>query len=199
MGGRLYRCCCCHCCGRCRHAHLRTTHASPRPALTTGCHGSHVLPRARRPRGSARGCSGLRRLGHFTQPIALFRDRLSHFLDNRCFLVQYAQCLYETGQHAEVVKLAEEMAPPRLIAHDTLQIYWDTLVRAAGSGPDCGHLRLGNGSGLITDTKGAGARHWPGFDSTEVCFFCHVAIAGPGKHIEPRNSCWTVPTTRPFL
>ncbi|KAL2166096.1 hypothetical protein VTG60DRAFT_3304 [Thermothelomyces hinnuleus] len=81
-------------------------------------------------------CSRLRRLGHFADAIALFRTQLSHFLDNRYVLVQYAQCLYEAGQYNQLEKLAEEKAPRRSNPNeaDALQLNWDMLLLAAEKG-----------------------------------------------------------------
>lgn len=144
-------------------------------------------------------CSRLRRLGHFAEAIALFRDRLSHFLDNRYVLVQYAQCLYEAGQHAEVVKLEGEMAPPRIRPPDALQTQWDMLVLAAGGSANGDLSCIDNKEGISLAIKSAVAGHWPKLDSTEVRLPRHAAIAGPCKHAKPRSSCWTVPTTRPSV
>lgn len=139
--------------------------------------------------GILEDCSRLRRLGHFAEAIALFRDRLSHFFDNRYVLVQYAQCLYEAGQYAEVVKLEEEMALPRLTPPDALQIQWDMLLLATGEGSKSGVSREDNENSIVLEVKRTVAGHWPKLDSTEVRFSRHVAIAGPYKHAEPSSSC----------
>lgn len=119
-------------------------------------------------------CSRLRRLGHFVEAIGLFRDRLGHFLDNRYVVVQYAQCLYEAGQHAEVEKLAEKKAPPCVEPPDALQMNWDMLLLAAGGRRSSGHLHIDNKKGLVLAVKEVVAGHWPRLDSTEVRFsHCH--------------------------
>ena len=111
-------------------------------------------------------CSRLRRLGHFNEAIALFRNRLSYFLDNRYVLVQYAQCLYEAGQHAELEKLAKEKAPPRLERPDSLQLNWDMLLVAAGGRACVGPLP--NVDHLFWPIKAIVTEAWPRLDSTEV-------------------------------
>ncbi|KAG7284310.1 hypothetical protein NEMBOFW57_010682 [Staphylotrichum longicolle] len=103
--------------------------------------------------GILEDCSRLRRLGHFAEAIALFRDRLSHFFDNRYVLVQYAQCLYEAGQYAEVVKLEEEMAPPRRTPPDALQIQWDMLLLATGEASKSGVSREDNENRIVSEVK----------------------------------------------
>lgn len=118
-------------------------------------------------------CSRLRRLGHFATAIALFQDRLEHFLDNRYILVQYAQCLFEAGQYGRLQKLAEERRPQPRDPPDALQLNWDLLLLAAGIGP---YFARSNVHRILPAITPVLMSAWPRLDSTEVCFRrCHRA------------------------
>ncbi|KAL2193224.1 hypothetical protein P885DRAFT_802, partial [Corynascus similis CBS 632.67] len=123
-------------------------------------------------------CCRLRRLGHFTEAIALFQGQLSHFLDNRYVLVQYAQCLFEAGLHDQLDELAEEKAPHGLggVA-DALQLNWKMLLFAALKGPYKRRkitLRAAQES-MLQEIKTVIRGAWPRLDSTE----CQVLALMP--------------------
>lgn len=110
----------------------------------------------------------LRRLGHFSDAIALFTGTLGHFLDNRYVLVQYAQCLYEAGQYVQLGKLAEER-PLRPLNHpDALELNWNLLLAAAGQGSFKNPLDDDDTTHFIAEIMTMVANSWPRIDSTEV-------------------------------
>ncbi|KAK4243734.1 hypothetical protein C7999DRAFT_17957 [Corynascus novoguineensis] len=123
-------------------------------------------------------CCRLRRLGHFTEAIALFQGQLSHFLDNRYVLVQYAQCLFEAGLHDQLDELAEEKAPHGLGGvTNALQLNWKMLLFAALKGPYKRHkftLRATQES-MLREIKAVIRGAWPRLDSTE----CQVLALMP--------------------
>ncbi|SPQ24225.1 506d5266-35dd-409b-b4ee-d2a11c6de632 [Thermothielavioides terrestris] len=112
-------------------------------------------------------CGRLRRLGHFADAIALFQNRLSHFFDNRYVLVQYAQCLFEGGQFAQLGKLAEEKAPRRLPQPDALQLNWDMLLLAAEKGPYKSQFDNHEALDMLPAIKDIITASLPKLDSTE--------------------------------